>query len=157
MARPFKDIDWEELDKLCFMQCTLNEIAAWFDCSIDTIERRVKKDKDTTFGEYHHQKSMHGRISLRRKMFQGAMAGDIRLMVWLSKQHLDMSEKVDKVVMNVRAPERIEKLAQIQNEILEMLNEKPIEIEAPKEGLLATTDESPDNPEAPDPTTGGEP
>jgi hypothetical protein len=41
-GRPEADIEMEELEKLCAMQCTDEEIAAWFNVSTRTIERRRK-------------------------------------------------------------------------------------------------------------------
>ena len=42
MPRPEANIDLEELEKLCVMQCTDEEIAAFFGVSTRTIERRRK-------------------------------------------------------------------------------------------------------------------
>jgi hypothetical protein len=42
MPRPKSDIDLEELEKLCAMQCTDEEIAAFLRVSTRTIERRRK-------------------------------------------------------------------------------------------------------------------
>jgi hypothetical protein len=92
-GRPLTEINWVEFDKLCHIQCSLREIASWFDCSIDTIERAVERDKGMLFAEYFEQKRGRGKIALRRKMFEAAMAGDKTLMIWLSKQYLGMSEK----------------------------------------------------------------
>jgi DNA-binding Xre family transcriptional regulator len=44
MGRPVKTIDFEQLDRLCNIQCTLEEIASFFDVSADTIERRIKEE-----------------------------------------------------------------------------------------------------------------
>jgi hypothetical protein len=45
MARPEAKIDLVELEKLCGMQCTDEEIAAFFGVSTRTIERRRKVEK----------------------------------------------------------------------------------------------------------------
>ena len=90
---PKIEINWEELDKLCQICCSLVEIAGWFDCSEDTIERRVKEKHGITFAEYYKKKSAGGKISLRRKQFQAALSGNITMMIWLGKQHLDQSDK----------------------------------------------------------------
>ena len=47
MARPKAKIDMVELEKLCGMQCTDEEIAAFFGVSMRTIERR-RKDKEVS-------------------------------------------------------------------------------------------------------------
>lgn len=95
MARPRKEIDWVEFDKLCGIQCTQAEISAWFECSVDTIERAVKREFGMGFAEYFRQKSVPGKISLRRQMFQLAIKGDKTMLIWLSKQHLGYSERID--------------------------------------------------------------
>ena len=45
MARPEAKIDLVELEKLCGMQCTDEEVAAFFGVSTRTIERRRKVKK----------------------------------------------------------------------------------------------------------------
>ena len=95
MGRPEKEIDWEQFDKLCYLQCSLREIASFFDCSEDTIERRTEKIHGVTFAEYFDKKRGGGKIALRRKMWDLALKGDKTLLIWLSKQHLGMTDKVE--------------------------------------------------------------
>lgn len=94
-GRPRIDIDWEEFDKLCAIQATLNEIAAWFNCSIDTIENRCWEEKEMRFSDYFAQKAATGKISLRRKQFQTAMGGNVSMQIWLGKNWLDQKDKVE--------------------------------------------------------------
>lgn len=94
MARPRKEIDWNELDKLCGMQCTLREIAGWFDVSEDTIERRVKEEFGCSFADHFAKRSSSGKISLRRKQFEMAMGGNATLLIWLGKQYLHQADKM---------------------------------------------------------------
>ena len=93
MGRPRIPIDWKEFDKLCGIQCLLEEIAAWFECTIDTIENRVKEEKGVTFSEYYRQKCGIGKIALRRQQFQLALKGDRTMLIWLGKQRLGQAEK----------------------------------------------------------------
>ena len=44
MGRPRKEINETEFAKLCRLQCTLIEIADFFDCSEDTIQNWVKEN-----------------------------------------------------------------------------------------------------------------
>lgn len=93
--------DWEEFGKLCGIQCTLSEIAAYYDVSEDTIERAVKRTHKLKFADYFKQKRKKGFVSLRRTMWQLALKGDKTMLIWLSKQHLKFSEK-----MTVREPKK---------------------------------------------------
>jgi len=101
MGRPRIEIDWKELDKLCGLQCSLEEIAGWFDCSIDTIEARIKETHGMTFPEYFAQKRSSGKISLRRKQYETAMAGNPTMLIWLGKQYLGQTDKVVQEVKEV--------------------------------------------------------
>lgn len=94
MGRPRVEIDWEEFEKLCQIQCTAEEVAFWFNCSVDTIERNVRRRYKSTFAEIFAQKSVRGKVALRRTLFQIALKGNLGALIWLSKNHLNMSEKV---------------------------------------------------------------
>lgn len=95
MARPRKEINWTDFNKLCELHCTQVEIAEWFDVSPDTIDRAVKREFKMGFAEYFKRKSSKGKISLRRKMFEAAMGGNITMMIFLSKQVLGFTDKVE--------------------------------------------------------------
>ena len=92
-GRPRIEIDFDEFNKLCRLQCTLSEIASWFDCSEDTIERRVKEEYGITFAEHFALKRGKGKIALRRKQFQTAESGNVTMLIWLGKQYLGQSDK----------------------------------------------------------------
>jgi hypothetical protein len=113
MGRPLKEIDEEEFEKLCGLNCTLVEIAGWFKCSEDTIERWCVRTYNVTFAEIYKKHSAQGKISLRRKMFELALSGNPTMCVWLSKQHLGMADKVEQkqnVEVKQLSPAEIEKV-----------------------------------------------
>lgn len=85
MARPKAKIDMVELEKLCSMQCTDEEIAAWFGISTRTVERRRTTAK---FGEVMDQARAKGRVSVRRSLFKLAAGGNIAAAIFLAKNIL---------------------------------------------------------------------
>lgn len=87
MARPRKEIDFEQFTKLCAIQCTLEEIAAWFECSEDTIENWCKREYDCRFSDLYKQYSMSGKISLRRYQFELAKKS-VPMAIFLGKNYL---------------------------------------------------------------------
>ncbi len=92
-GRPRVNINWDELNKLCALQCTAVEIAYFFDCSVDTIERRIKDHDGVTFAEYFKKHSSEGKISLRRAQYSKAMEGNVPMLIWLGKQILGQKDK----------------------------------------------------------------
>ena len=93
MARPRIDIDAKQFEKLCGMQCPLWEIAAWFDCSEDTIERWCKREYKLSFADAYKRHSASGKIALRRFQFKQAEK-NVAMAIWLGKQWLDQKEQV---------------------------------------------------------------
>ncbi len=93
LGRPLIEIDQEQFEKLCTMQCTLEEIAGWFQCSHDTIEAWVKRtyfDDDgepVTFSVAHKRFSSNGKISLRRTQWKMAEKS-VTMAIFLGKQYL---------------------------------------------------------------------
>ena len=94
MARPRKDIDWEQFKKLCAIQCTLAEIAGWFDCSEDTIERWCKRTFGKGFADTFKTHSQSGKISLRRYQFKLAEK-NAAMAIFLGKQYLGQKDEPD--------------------------------------------------------------
>ena len=86
--------DWEDFDKLCTMQCTKAEIASWWDCSVDTIVRRVEEEFQTKFAVVYAERKAKGKISLRRAQWQKAVdKQSVPMLIWLGKQYLGQTDK----------------------------------------------------------------
>ena len=91
MARPKAKIDLAELEKLCAMQCTDEEIAAFFGVSTKTIERRRKVQR---FGDIMEQARAKGRVSVRRNLFRLASNGNVAASIFLAKNLLGYRDVV---------------------------------------------------------------
>ena len=87
MARPKKVIDPTEVEKLAAMHCSNTEIAAFFDVSVDTIERRfagiISKGKE------------RGKSKLRRLQWESATKGNVTMQIWLGKQLLAQRDHIE--------------------------------------------------------------
>lgn len=89
----FIDLNWDVVDALCGVRCTMVEIAAQLGCSPSTVTRRIKEKHDMTFRQYWETKSSTGTIALRRKQFQLAMNGNVTMLIWLGKQALGQKDQ----------------------------------------------------------------
>jgi hypothetical protein len=95
MGRPVIEIDYDTFEQLCELQCTLAEIATWFRCSEDTIERRVQEHYNCTFAEIYEQKKGAGKIALRRAQSKAAQSGNPALLIFLGKNILGQKDKTE--------------------------------------------------------------
>lgn len=109
MGRPQIQIDESQFGKLCEMQCTEEEIAAFFDCSVDTINRWCERTFDCTFAEAYKKFSVKGKIALRRYQFKLAEK-NTAMAIFLGKNMLGQTDKVEQTVMEV---EDLSSLAQM--------------------------------------------
>lgn len=89
MARPKLEIDEETVKKLAALNCSMEEIGHVVGCSIDTLERR--------FAAAIKEGRSHGKVSLKRKMFDTALGGNVAMMIWLSKNLLGYTDKTEQV------------------------------------------------------------
>ena len=93
MGRPRKEIDQEQFESLCGLQCTLSEIAGWFRCSEDTIERWCRRTYKEAFADVYKKYSLEGKMSLRRAQFRLAEK-NAAMAIWLGKQYLGQKEEI---------------------------------------------------------------
>lgn len=92
MGRPRKEINQKEFEKLCGLQCTKQEIAAFFEMNMDTLESRIKEIYGQTFSEVFAQKKGIGKISLRRSQWRMADKS-AAMAIFLGKNFLNQSDK----------------------------------------------------------------
>ena len=98
---PFKDIDFEDFEKCCQMQCTQEEIAGWFEIDEETLVTRVTEHYHKPYSEVYKKYSANGKCSLRRRQFRRAANGDRVMMIWLGKQYLGQSDKIEQKVQQI--------------------------------------------------------
>ena len=94
VGRPPVEIDRKQFTTLCEMMCTLEEIAGFFDCSQDTIERWCKRTFDENFADVYKRFSAKGRISLRRKQFRLADK-NAGMAIFLGKNYLGQTDRIN--------------------------------------------------------------
>lgn len=91
-GRPPKTFDWDKIKNAAYVQCTVHEIANIFDTTIDTLEAACQREFNESFSTFYKRNAEGGKSSLRREMYKKAMAGNVTMMIWLSKQYMGMKE-----------------------------------------------------------------
>lgn len=94
IGRPKVIIDKNNFEKLCAIQCTLEEIAGFYNCSTDTILRFCKREYKMTFACIYKKLSAPGKISLRRNQFKLAEK-NVSMAIWLGKQYLNQKDYIE--------------------------------------------------------------
>jgi len=93
VGRPQKDIDWDDVDNLCQIQCTGEEIASFLNMDYDTLQRACKRKWKVSFADYIGEKKKGGRASLRRRQWEAAENLNPTMLIWLGKNMLDQKDR----------------------------------------------------------------
>lgn len=97
-GRPKVEVDQSQFEKLCKMQCTLPEIAGWFSCSEDTIQRWCKRTYGgETFAVVFARLREGGKASLRATQFKLAQKSPA-MAIFLGKNWLGQTDRIEQRV-----------------------------------------------------------
>lgn len=94
MARPRKEIDQKQFEKLCGLQCTKDEICAFFDITDKTLDAWCRRIYKENFSVVFAKKRGLGKISLRRSQWRLAEKSPA-MAIFLGKQFLGQKDKVE--------------------------------------------------------------
>jgi len=109
-GRPKTFINLEELEKLCRLNCTMPEIASYFDIPLRTLEDKYTNDAEIrkTIDKGRNQ----GKLSLRRKQIQIMdETNNSTMAIWLGKQLLGQRDKHDIITEDISTNKLSEALA----------------------------------------------
>jgi hypothetical protein len=87
MARPQKEVDPEMVKKLASLGCTTKDIGDVVGCSDQTLTRRFSEELSIGRANLRNR--------LRAKQIEVAMSGNVSMLIWLGKQLLDQSDKLN--------------------------------------------------------------
>jgi hypothetical protein len=94
-------IDWQEFDKLVQYQCTQEEIASFFNISLDTLDLYVRDQYGIKLSEYWHKRKISGRTKLKKIQFKIAEEGNAAMAIFLGKHLLGQSDRaIDEVILD---------------------------------------------------------
>jgi len=88
-------IDWDTVGKLLEADCKTTDIARQLGISEMTLYRRCKADLNVSYVTFSQQKKMLGDNLLRAKQYQTAMSGNVTMQIWLGKQRLGQTDKME--------------------------------------------------------------
>lgn len=95
-GRPPTPIDYDEVYKLAAIQCTDAEIAEWIGIGEEGFRKRKQSDEDLV-GVLKKGREK-GKASLRRMQYQLAEKGNATMLIWLGKNVLSQSDKMDQTI-----------------------------------------------------------
>lgn len=146
VGRPRKEINKEEFEKLCGLHCTEEDIAGWFDCSVDTIDNWCKREYLLNFSDVYKRKCSPGKVSIRRKQMEVAQNGNPTMLIWLGKTILGQRDNVEHIIIRPGTDDAIkQELSNMYGRIELMAQELKMKHipQQPEQGLLVESCQTP--------------
>lgn len=105
-GRPKIQIDQKSFEELCKMQCTELEIAGFFGCSDETLNKWCKKTYKKTFQECFEVFRQGGKASLRRTQWLMA-EHNAAMAIFLGKNYLGQADDPQKYAKDETAEDKL--------------------------------------------------
>ena len=94
VGRPRIELNLDNLEKLCRLNCTMPEIASYFDIPLRTLEDKYTNEPKVR--DAINKGRNQGKLSLRRKQLQILdETNNATMAIWLGKQLLGQRDKHD--------------------------------------------------------------
>lgn len=91
----FTDKEWNSLDYMAIIHCTGEEMAGVLGVDYDTLNSRIKEKYNESFSDWYKKASSKGNMSLRRCQWKSAEGGNATMQIFLGKQWLGQTDKVE--------------------------------------------------------------
>lgn len=101
VGRPNVVIDYETVEKLAGIMCTQEEISSYLGISV----RALQNDKE--FMRVYKKAIDTGKMSLRRSQMTLATGGNTTMAIWLGKQYLGQTDKLETKNENTETSESV--------------------------------------------------
>ncbi len=89
------DIESAKLKALMRLKPTLEDTAAFFECSTKSIQRFIRDEWDLDFVQFREQNMVHTRLALIRKAIDKAEKGDNVMLIFCLKNVCGWKDKWD--------------------------------------------------------------
>ncbi len=104
VGRPKTELNLDEIEKLCRLNCTMPEIAYYFDIPLRTLEDKYTNDQQVR--QSIDRGRAHGMLSLRRKQIQIMDENNNATMaIWLGKQILGQKDRQE-IISDINIEEK---------------------------------------------------
>jgi hypothetical protein len=106
MGRPSKNLEsmefdgWDQLDAL-IVWASQEYCCEKLGVNTDTLTKKIKEKHGCSFSEYKIKRQEPMRINLLKKQYDVAMAGNVSMLIWLGKNILGQSDKIENKTVEV--------------------------------------------------------
>ena len=121
-GRPKIKMSLEEVENLSRLNCTMEELAAYFGVDVRTVQLRAQREPK--FREAIERGQAKGRLSIRRQQIRLMEQGNATMAVWLGKQLLGQRDRLEAEVTMKDGDMTLEQLLATGAQLMSLQKEK---------------------------------
>ena len=106
-------INKEHFEGMCKIQCTKDEMCAIFQVHEETLTKWCHQEYSIGFSDIYKKLASTGKMSLRRQQFKSAENGNVTMQIWLGKQWLGQTDKVESSNINMGTEATLDRIENI--------------------------------------------
>lgn len=111
-------INQEHFEGMCRIQCTKDEMCGIFGVHEETLTKWCHQKYGVGFSDIYKKFASTGKMSLRRQQFKSAENGNVTMQIWLGKQYLGQTDKVESRNENIETSDVVfDKLAKALKDV----------------------------------------
>lgn len=99
ITKPRIEIDEKQLQAICRLKPTIADCAAFFDCSEDTVLRRIQEYGYPNFAAFREKSMVQTRFTLIRRALEKADKGDNTMLKYCLANLCGWSERSEQALM----------------------------------------------------------
>ncbi len=108
MTRKRIDLNWTQIEAMCQLMCTAEEVASVFKCTRRALQNRCIKDNGMKWETFFEKHCAGGKVSIRRDLFTESKKGNVAASIFLAKNYLGMKDNQE---LNVKLTKSAEELS----------------------------------------------
>jgi len=121
-GRPKVKMGLEEVENLSRLNCTMDELAAYFGVDVRTVQLRAQKEPK--FRAAIERGQAMGRLSVRRQQIRLLEQGNPTISIWLGKQLLGQRDRLEAEVTMKDGDMTLEQLLATGDRLMSLQREK---------------------------------
>ena len=106
-------INKEHFEGMCKIQFSIVYICGIFNVNEQTLTKWCEHEYSMGFCDIYKKLSSTGKMSLRRQQFKSAENGNVTMQIWLGKQWLGQTDKVESSNINIGTETALERIENI--------------------------------------------
>ena len=106
-------IDKGHFEGMCKIQCTKDEMCGIFNVNEQTLTKWCEHEYSMGFCDIYKKLASTGKMSLRRQQFKSAENGNVTMQIWLGKQWLGQTDKVESSNINMGTETSLDRIENI--------------------------------------------